>query len=220
MDGYPHELRGCVECSHCIAGAGGSIRGTVRLGEKPAVGVSVKFMDLSDSSPGGGELTDIDGNFEVTGLAPAPHRVAATLDSRLSRSGLPSRLQIAEVEVSRGSESIVDFVFEKEGGTLEGYVTYEGTFVDLGLVSLISSETGEEFRAIVEPDGFYSVSGISFGQVVGHARVSAKNVPDAVDAPEVVRSFQTSIHGDSPTRFDIELGGSHSLVRTSCQASR
>ena len=150
--------------------ATGSIKGTVsESGGGPISALQVTVASLGGVDSTVSTDTDIDGTYEITGLAPGEYRVSAPGIGQgflvQFFSGASSAESATPVVVSAGAATTgVDFVLST-GGKISGTVTRAsgGTAVEGASVLAIDEATGAFNRGTTGSDGMFEIVGLVDG---------------------------------------------------------
>ena len=141
------------------SGPAGTVRGVVRVGDKPARGATVKFKRVDNGTEPYTRVTTIEGNFEPVRAKPGKYTVSATL------TGLPPAT--VNIDVAEDSDQEIEIVIKEQTapttGTVEVTVkTVDGKPVEGAKVVLTQGTITQ--NGTTDKDGKFTFKNIPAGE--------------------------------------------------------
>ena len=178
----------------------GAIRGRVLLGARAVAGAVVTYM--GGNRPQTPVVSDVDGRFEIIGLAPSQYRLSAADGARASE---PVMLELALRE-----QKTVDMVLGP-GGVIRGQVIdQDGAPVQAVRVFAEREDGDDHGAAITDSQGKFSVGTLAGG--VYHATVTQLSAGEALLVPLVAFPKIQLFGPDSVAETSLQVQASRDAV--------
>ena len=184
-----------------VLGGGGTVKGTVRVGGKPAAGYGVSIYS-HDGGYQNNMMVDANGNYAFSGV---PEGVLSVMTYRSQDVGTRPGNMTKQAEIAADQTSVLDFDLAVGTAVLEGVVTREGQAVSGAYVNVsIKSDADTQQGAGAQSDtkGAFHLEGLP----AGSAGVSVF-VPDPSGAGQRSRNFHVELADGQTTRLDANLSG-------------